>query len=70
MQGREKSPEPESEVTFLTANFVTEEMYSFQDRPDAIVTPNRDSLSDIFRVFERKRMSGKFLFSRLETRQH
>ena len=29
-----------------------------------------DELSHIFRVFEPKRMSGKFLLSRLEIRQH
>ena len=55
---------------FLAADFATEEMYSFQDRPVATETPNMDRLSHIFRVFEPKRISGRFLFLLLEIKQH
>ena len=51
---------------FLAADFATEEMCSFQDRSDATETPNTDRLSHIFRVFEPKRISGRFLFLLLE----
>ena len=47
---------------FLAADFATEEMCSFQDRSDATETPNMDRLSHMFRVFEPKRISGRFLF--------
>ena len=50
---------------FLAADFVTEEMCSFQDRSDATETPNMDRLLHIFRVFEPKRISGRFSFSLL-----
>ena len=55
---------------FLAADFVTEKMCSFQDRSDAIETPNMERLSHIFRVFEPKRISGRFLFLLLEIKQH
>ena len=48
----------------------TEEIYSFQDRSDATETPNMDRLSHIFRVFEPKRISGRFLFLLLDIKQH
>ena len=43
-------------------------MCSFQDRSDATERPNLDILSHM-RVFDPMRMSGRFLFSRLETGQ-
>ena len=55
---------------FLAADFVTEEMCSFQDRSDATEMPNMDRLSHIFRVFEPKRISGRFLFLLLEIKQN
>ena len=55
---------------FLAADFATEEMCSFQNRSDATETPNMDRLSYIFRVFEPKRISGRFLFLLLEIKQH
>ena len=42
--------------TFLAADFATEDMCSF--RPDATEMPNMDRLSQIFREFEPKRISG------------
>ena len=55
---------------FLAADFATEEMWPFQDRSDATETPNMDRLSHIFRVFEPKKISGRFLFLLLEIKQH
>ena len=54
----------------LAADFATEEMCSFQDRSNATKTFNMDRLSHIFRVFEPKRISGRFLFLFLEIKQH
>ena len=58
-----------SKPIFLAADFATEEMCSFQVRSDATETPDMDSLSHIFRVFDPKRMSRKFVFSHLEIKQ-
>ena len=55
---------------FHAADFATEEMCSFQDRSDATETPNMVRRSHIFRVFEPKRISGRFLFLLLEIKQH
>ena len=55
---------------FLAVDFATGEVCSFQDRSDATETPNMDRQSHIFRVFEPKRISGRFLFSLLEIKQH
>ena len=55
---------------FLAADFGTEEMCSFQDRSDGTESPNMDRLSHIFRVFELKRIPGRFLFLLLEIKQH
>ena len=54
----------------LAADFATEEICSFQDRSDATETPNMDWPPHIFRVFELKRISWKFLFSLLKIKQH
>ena len=54
---------------FFAADFATEEMCSFQGRSDATESPNMDRLSHIFRVFEPKRISGRFLFLLLEIKQ-
>ena len=55
---------------FLAADFAIEEMCSFQDRLDATETPNMDRPSHLFRAFEPKRISGRFLFLLLEIKQH
>ena len=55
---------------FIAADFATEEMCSFQDRSDATETPSMNRLPHIFRVFEPKRISGRFLFTLLEIKQH
>ena len=53
LQGAEKSPvHIYKDLIFFAVNFATEEMSSFPDRSDATETPNMDSLSHIFRVFE------------------
>ena len=61
-QGRENCLDLNKKPIFLAAEFATEEMWSFQDRSDATETSNMDRLSHIFRVFEPKRISGRFLF--------
>ena len=49
---------------FLAADFATEEMFSLQERSDAIEKPNTDGLSHIFRIFESKNplSQGNFYF--------
>ena len=69
VQGCEKSLGLNKKPIFLAADFATEEMCSCQDRSDATETPI-DRLSHIFRVFEPKRISGRFLFLLLEIKQH
>ena len=68
LQRSEKSTGPNKKQFSLLRISSQKKICSFQDGSDAIETPNL--LSQIFRVFEPKKMPGKFLFLHLEIRQH
>ena len=50
--------------------FGTENIWSFQERSEPKVTPDIDILSRNSNELESKEMSGRFLSTRLEIRQH